>query len=73
MRINNIPDFRGEPWWKERLREREFRSARPQWLDAKEFDWTSELGGWDLMNLLKRDYSEQQYWVGAIGRSFPFT
>ena len=36
-------------------------------------DWTVELGGWDLMDLLKREDDGRRFWVGTNEVSYSFT
>ena len=38
-----------------------------------EIDWTIELGGWDLMDLLRREDDGRRFWLEANGVSHSFT
>ncbi len=69
MRINDIPDLRGEWWFEEWLREEEGKEPS----HVVEIDWTVELGGWDLMDLLRREDDGRRFWVGTheVSHSFP--
>ena len=70
MVVKNIPDLRSEWWWEEAFAS--FGSGGCACKD--EIDWTEKLGGWDMMNLLKRDEDEwPTIWVAVDTESVLFS
>lgn len=70
MRIEGIPDLRKEWWYDEWFREE--KGQKPD--EEIEIDWTAELGGWDMMDLLiRREDDEKRFWTEVTPDSFSFT
>ncbi|EXJ56603.1 hypothetical protein A1O7_06947 [Cladophialophora yegresii CBS 114405] len=67
MRISDLPDLRGEWWFDEWLID-DGRLPLHQ-----KIDWTSELGGWDMMNLFDRTGDERTIWLETHELSNSFT
>jgi hypothetical protein len=67
MTLKGIPDLRGEWWWGDHTGYKDHRSAKPEM-----FDWTKELGGWDMMNLLVEAEDARTIWVEVLPESYCF-
>lgn len=59
MRVNDIPDLRNEWWFDEWMVDERLPSLN----STDEFDWTAELGGWDMMKLFDRHDDDRRIWV----------
>ncbi|KAJ9615382.1 hypothetical protein H2200_001457 [Cladophialophora chaetospira] len=68
MRVLDIPDLRTEWWFDEWMREVENKEPS----HISEIDWTAELGGWDLMDLLSRQDDKQRFWADVNEDSYSF-
>ena len=67
MVLKGIPDLRAEWWWEE------FAERPGSHLEENRIDWTKELGGWDLMDLLNAKDEMQPIWLSVDANSYSFT